>query len=56
MVSATGTVGLSVGIARPELEPLLKGVLCADMYLGRLEIFALLVALAPRTWLGRGGS
>ncbi|MCB1748438.1 MAG: TrkH family potassium uptake protein [Gammaproteobacteria bacterium] len=56
VVSATGTVGLSVGIARPELEPLLKGVLCADMYLGRLEIFALLVALAPRTWLGRGGS
>jgi len=52
VASATGTVGLSVGLTRPELEPLLKGVLCADMLLGRLEIFALLVALSPRTWLG----
>ncbi len=56
VVSATGTVGLSVGITRPELEPLLKGILCADMLLGRLEIFALLVTLSPTTWLGRGRS
>jgi trk system potassium uptake protein TrkH len=53
--SATGTVGLSVGIARPELEPFLKGVLCTNMFLGRLEVFAVLVALSPRTWIGRRG-
>lgn len=53
VASATGTVGLSVGIARPELEPILKGVLCTNMLLGRLEVFAVLVALSPRTWIGR---
>ena len=53
VVSALGTVGLSSGIASPELHPLLKGVLCVDMLLGRLEIVAVLVLLAPRTWLGR---
>jgi trk system potassium uptake protein TrkH len=53
IASATGTVGLSVDIARPDLEPLLKGVLCMNMLLGRLEVFAVLVALSPRTWIGR---
>jgi len=53
VVSASATVGLSSGITRPELEPLLKGVLCFDMLAGRLEILALLVVLYPRTWLGR---
>ena len=53
VASATGTVGLSVGVAGPDLEPGLKGVLCADMLLGRLEVFAVLVALSPRTWIGR---
>jgi trk system potassium uptake protein TrkH len=53
VASATGTVGLSTGITRPELEPFLKGVLCVNMLLGRLEVFALLVALSPRTWIGR---
>ena len=53
VASATGTVGLSAGISRPDLEPLLKGVLCVDMLVGRLEIFAILVALSPRTWIGR---
>lgn len=51
--SATGTVGLSVGITRPDLEPFLKCVLCGSMLLGRLEVFAVLVALSPRTWIGR---
>jgi trk system potassium uptake protein TrkH len=46
-------VGLSSGITGPGLEPLLKGVLCADMLLGRLEFLALLVVLYPRTWMGR---
>jgi len=52
VVSATGTVGLSTGITGPELPPLLKGVLCADMLMGRLEILAWLVILYPRTWFG----
>jgi trk system potassium uptake protein TrkH len=53
VVSAIGTVGLSTGISAPDLHPLLKGVLCADMLLGRLEILAWLVLFYPRTWLGR---
>ena len=53
VTSACGTVGLSTGISRPELEPLLKGLLCFDMLAGRLEIIALLVVLYPRSWIGR---
>jgi trk system potassium uptake protein TrkH len=53
VVSASGTVGLSSGIAGPDLEPALKGVLCLDMLAGRVEIVALLVVLYPRTWFGR---
>jgi trk system potassium uptake protein TrkH len=53
VVSALGTVGLSTGTASPGLHPLLKGVLCVDMLLGRLEIVAVLVLLTPRTWFGR---
>ncbi|UCE84838.1 MAG: TrkH family potassium uptake protein [Deltaproteobacteria bacterium] len=53
VVSATGTVGLSVGLVGASLEPVLRAVLCADMLLGRLEVVALLVALSPATWLGR---
>jgi len=53
VVSATGTVGLSTGITRPELEPGLKALLCLDMLAGRLEVIALLVMLYPRNWIGR---
>jgi len=53
VVSAIGTVGLSSGISTPDLHPILKGVLCADMLLGRLEIIAWLVLFYPRTWIGR---
>jgi trk/ktr system potassium uptake protein len=53
VVSATGTVGLSVGITGAALPPALKGVLCADMLLGRLEILAWLVVFYPGTWFGR---
>jgi trk system potassium uptake protein TrkH len=53
VASATGTVGLSTGITRPALEPLLKAVLCFDMLAGRVEIFALLVVLYPGTWFGK---
>ena len=53
VVSATATVGLSVGITDASLPPLLKGVLCADMLLGRLEIMAWLVMIYPGMWFGR---
>jgi trk system potassium uptake protein TrkH len=53
VASACGTVGLSTGITRPELEPALKAVLCFDMLAGRLEIIALLVVLYPHNWIGR---
>lgn len=53
VVSATGTVGLSTGVCAPGLGPALKGVLCADMLLGRLEVLALVVLFLPRTWFGR---
>jgi trk system potassium uptake protein TrkH len=53
VVSATATVGLSTGITASGLDPWLKGVLCVDMLLGRLEILALVVLFYPGTWLGR---
>jgi len=53
VASACGTVGLSTGITRPELEPILKCVLCFDMLAGRVEIVALLVLLYPRNWINR---
>jgi trk system potassium uptake protein TrkH len=53
VVSATGTVGLSVGITNADLPAYLKAVLCADMLLGRLEMIAWLVMLIPGTWFGR---
>lgn len=53
VISATGTVGLSTGICRPELPALLKIVLCADMLMGRLEVFAWLVVLHRGTWFGK---
>lgn len=53
VTSAAGTVGLSVGVVGAGLPALLKGVLCADMLMGRLEIVAWLVFLYPGTWIGR---
>jgi trk system potassium uptake protein TrkH len=53
VVSATGTAGLSVGLTSATLPTLLKGILCVDMLMGRLEIIAWLVMLYPGTWLGR---
>jgi len=53
VVSATGTVGLSAGVVGPEMPTVLKGILCIDMLLGRLEILAWLVMVYPRTWIGR---
>jgi trk system potassium uptake protein TrkH len=53
VVSATGTVGLSVGLTSATLPVMLKGILCVDMLMGRLEIIAWLVMLYPGTWLGK---
>jgi trk system potassium uptake protein TrkH len=53
VVSAIATAGLSAGITDTALHPLLKAVLGVDMLLGRLEIFAWLILLAPGTWIGR---
>jgi trk system potassium uptake protein TrkH len=53
VVSATGTVGLSTGICRPELATPLKLVLCVDMFMGRLEVFAWLVVMHRGTWIGK---
>ncbi len=53
VVSAMGTVGLSAGVTAADLGPWLKGVLCVDMLLGRLEFVAMLILFYPRTWIGR---
>jgi len=53
VVSATGTVGLSAGVVTAEMPFFLKAIFCMDMLLGRLEIFAWLVMVYPRTWIGR---
>ncbi|GAB6068411.1 TrkH family potassium uptake protein [Methylothermus subterraneus] len=53
VVSALGTVGLSAGIARPDLPGGLQFVLELDMWLGRVEVFAALALLHPATWRAR---
>jgi len=53
VVSATGTVGLSVGVTSAGLPTYLKGVLCVDMLMGRLEIIAWLILIFRGTWFGR---
>jgi trk system potassium uptake protein TrkH len=53
VVSAIATVGLSTGLTGPQLPDVLKGVLCVDMLLGRLEVVALLLVLYPGTWVGK---
>jgi trk system potassium uptake protein TrkH len=51
--SALSTVGLSAGPTGPDLEPALKAVLCVDMLMGRVELFAFFVLVFPGTWIGR---
>jgi trk system potassium uptake protein TrkH len=53
VVSATGTVGLSTGISRQALPTFLKGILCVDMLMGRLEIMVWIVFFSSKTWIGR---
>jgi len=53
VVSALSTVGLSTGIVGADLSDDLKLSLGFGMWLGRLEFFAVLLLLAPRTWMSR---
>jgi len=53
VVSATSNAGLSAGLTGPDMAPLLKLVLTADMLFGRVEILALLVVFYLPTWIGR---
>jgi len=48
--SAQGTVGLSVGITSPTMPTLAKLALMLLMWLGRLEIAPVLIALYPGIW------
>ncbi|MFW6181869.1 MAG: TrkH family potassium uptake protein [Spirochaetota bacterium] len=50
VASAQGTVGLSSGITAPGLRTASKLVLIVNMWLGRLEIIPVLVALNPGVW------
>jgi trk system potassium uptake protein TrkH len=49
--SAAGTVGLSTGVTSPGLPLLHKGLLCLNMWMGRLEVLHFLVLVYPRTWI-----
>ncbi len=50
VASAQGTVGLSAGVTGPGLRTASKLVLIVNMWLGRLEIIPVLVALNPGVW------
>lgn len=50
VASAEGTVGMSVGITSSALNPISKLILIVNMWLGRLEIVPVLVALYPKSW------
>ncbi|WP_447962943.1 TrkH family potassium uptake protein [Nitrospira sp. Ecomares 2.1] len=57
--SALGSVGLSVGITRPDLPAAAKGTLIFLMWLGRLEIIAVIILLTlpfVRVFRNRSGS
>jgi trk system potassium uptake protein TrkH len=51
--SALATAGLSAGTVGPGLEPALKGTLIVVMLMGRVETFAFILLLYPRTWIGK---
>ena len=52
IASTQGNVGLSTGIVGPDMSPIAKGTLLFNMWIGRLEIIPVLVAL--RALLTRG--
>ncbi len=49
-VSAQSTVGLSAGITGPEMSPLVEWTFIVQMWLGRLEIFPVIVLLQTLVW------
>ena len=51
VASAEGTVGMSVGITSPGLCAWSKLILIFNMWVGRLEILPVLVALNPQIWI-----
>lgn len=51
--SAQGTVGLSVGVTSPTMPTVAKLVLMLEMWVGRLEIVPVAVALYPGIWFAR---
>lgn len=53
VVSTLSTVGLSTGIIGADLSTDLKLSLTFAMWLGRLEFIAVLLLIAPRTWIKR---
>jgi len=53
VASAVGTVGLSCGVVKESMPAFLKGILCIDMLLGRLEIIPWMMMLYPKTWIGQ---
>lgn len=54
VVSAVSTVGLSTGVAGPEASDLTTAVIIFNMWLGRLEILAVVVLLNPWFWIRKG--
>ena len=53
VTSATGTVGLSVGITQANMNIFSKMLFIFDMWVGRLEILPVLILLSPKTWIKR---
>ena len=53
IASAEGTVGLSVGLTGSSLTVGSKLILIVNMWLGRLEIIPVMVALYPASWAGK---
>lgn len=51
--SAANTVGLSVGVVRPELADWAKVLLTVNMWAGRVEVLPVLVLLHPANWRRR---
>lgn len=54
VVSAVSTVGLSVGVAGPGASEFTTAILAANMWLGRLEVLAVVVLLNPWFWFRKG--
>ena len=51
IVSAVSTVGLSAAVATPDLAAPLKLILTFNMWIGRIEIIAVVMLLNPQFWL-----